>query len=72
MTNEGLMFMKVRRTLVKSWLSPLLVYEHDKVASQKGFVLHSKAAMKRFGMEKKRLQYNTVDLFAGIRTDLDR
>ena len=72
MANEGLMFMNAGRTLVKSWLSVLLVCEHDKVACQKGFVLHSKVAMKRLGLEKKRLQYNIVDLFAGIPTDSDR
>ena len=33
MVNEGLMFLKARRSLVKSWLRSLLVCEQDKAAS---------------------------------------
>ena len=74
MLNEGLMpyVLKARRTLVKSWLCPLLVCEQDKVDSWKGLVLHSKVAMKGLVIGKKRLQHNIVDLslaFQLIQTD---
>ena len=74
MLNEGLMtyVLKARRTLVKSWLCPILVCEQDKVDSWKGLVLHSKVAMKGLVIGKKRLQHNIVDLslaFQLIQTD---
>ena len=73
MVNEGIMFLKARRTLVNSQLFPLLVCEQDKVASQKGLVVHSKvASCQVLGLEKKGLQHNIVDLFPGIPTDPDR
>ena len=73
MVNEGIMFLKARHTLVNSQLFPLLVREQDRVASQKGLVVHSKVASSEvLGLEKKRLQHNIVDVFPGIPTDPDK
>ena len=53
--------MKTRRTLIKLWLSPLLVREQDKTASRKGTVVHSEVLMK--GLRRKYLILTQHHLF---------
>ena len=71
MPDNGKWRHKARRIRVKSWLSPFLAGEQDKEANKKGLVLHSKVAMKGFGIGKKFLQHNIDDLFPGIPANPD-
>ena len=56
--------LKVRRTLAKSWLCPLLVCEQDKVASYKGLVLILKWQWR--DLVEKRSVFNTTSLICSL------